>query len=110
MMAAILGREKPRRQRRAGEDPVAASERIQVSDGESGSCGQDRMEQALGPPPNARTPRLSSRCFWSVEEEEEEKKEKEEEIMEDGEMELLFYRKPYEASALVFIAPPVYLG
>ncbi|XP_041762003.1 protein Skeletor, isoforms B/C isoform X2 [Anopheles merus] len=89
MMAAILGREKPRRQRRAGEDPVAASERIQVSDGESGSCGQDRMEQALGPPPNARTPRLSSRCFWSVEEEEEEKKEKEEEIMEDGEMEVL---------------------
>uniref|UniRef100_A0A182IHB6 Uncharacterized protein n=1 Tax=Anopheles arabiensis TaxID=7173 RepID=A0A182IHB6_ANOAR len=71
MMAAILGREKPRRQRRAGEDPVAASERIQVSDGEGGSCGQNRMEQALGPPPNARTPRLSSRCFWSVEEEEE---------------------------------------
>uniref|UniRef100_A0A182WYF8 DOMON domain-containing protein n=1 Tax=Anopheles quadriannulatus TaxID=34691 RepID=A0A182WYF8_ANOQN len=86
MMAAILGREKPRRQRRTGEDPVAAGERIQVSDGESGSCGQNRMEQALGPPPNARTPRLSSRCFWSVEEEEE---EKEKEMMEDGEMEVL---------------------
>lgn len=85
MMAAILGREKPRRQRRAGEDPVAASERIQVSDGESGSCGQNRMEQALGPPPNARTPRLSSRCFWSVEEEEE--------MMEDGEMEVLPARR-----------------